>query len=107
MSTVIITGASKGIGKATAIRFVANGDKVINISRTPSDVDGVENVAIDLADPDAPSSVGQLVDKLASGDIHLIHNAAKLVNDSVRDVDTEAFRAITNINIIAPHSWSD
>ena len=83
MSTVIITGASKGIGKATAIRFVANGDNVINISRTPSDVDGVENVAIDLADPDAPSSVGQLVDKLASGDIHLIHNAAKLVNDSV------------------------
>ena len=102
MRTVIITGASKGIGKATAIRFVANGDNVINISRTPSDVDGVENVAIDLADPDAPSSVGQLVDKLASGDIHLIHNAAKLVNDSVRDVDTEAFRAITNINIIAP-----
>ncbi|SVC51231.1 uncharacterized protein METZ01_LOCUS304085, partial [marine metagenome] len=59
---VIITGASKGIGKATAARFIANGDQVLNISRTPSEVKGVNNVTLDLADSEAAASVALLVD---------------------------------------------
>ena len=102
MGTIIITGASKGIGKATAARFVANGDRVINISRSPSDIQGIENVPIDLAGPGAIDSVDDLVNNLPFDDIHLIHNAARLVNDSIRDVDAESFKAIININIIAP-----
>ncbi len=102
MSMVIITGASKGIGKATAARFVANGDQVLNISRTPSELKGVNNVTLDLADSEAAASVALLVDSLATGEIHLIHNAARLVNDSVRDVDAETFRSIIDINIVAP-----
>ena len=102
MSMVIITGASKGIGKVTAARFIANGDQVLNISRTPSEVKGVNNVTLDLADSEAAASVALLVDSLATGEIHLIHNAARLVNDSVRDVDAETFRSIIDINIVAP-----
>ena len=102
MSTIVITGASKGIGKATAARFVANGDRVINISRSPSDIQGIENVPIDLAGPGAIDSVDDLVNNLPFNDIHLIHNAAKLVKDSIRDVDAESFKDIININIIAP-----
>ena len=102
MGTIVITGASKGIGKATAARFVANGDRVINISRSPSDIQGIENVPIDLAGPGAIDSVDDLVNNLPFDDIHLIHNAARLVNDSIRDVDAESFKAIININIIAP-----
>ena len=102
MGTIVITGASKGIGKATAARFVANGDRVINISRSPSDIQGIENVPIDLAGPGAIDSVDDLVNNLPFDDIHLIHNAARLVNDSIRDVDAESFKDIININIIAP-----
>ncbi len=102
MSLIIITGASKGIGEATAARFIASGNQVINISRTPSRIDGVSNVAIDLAAPDAPVRVASLADGLEAGEIHLIHNAAKLVNDSVREVNAESFKSIIGINIIAP-----
>ena len=102
MSLVIITGASKGIGMAAAARFIANGNKVLNISRTPSQLDGITNVALDLAASDANVRVAHLVDGLEAGEIHLIHNAAKLVNDSVRDVDAAIFRSIISIKIIAP-----
>ena len=102
MSLIIITGASKGIGEATAARFIDKGEKVINISRTPSRVNGVRNVAIDLASSDAKVRVAELGKDIDRGEIHLIHNAAKLVNDSVRDVNPENFKSIIDINIVAP-----
>ena len=102
MSLIIITGASKGIGEATAARFIDKGEKVINISRTPSRVNGVRNVAIDLASSDAKVRVAELAKDIDRGEIHLIHNAAKLVNDSVRDVNPENFKSIIDINIVAP-----
>ena len=102
MSTVIITGASKGIGKATAKRFLEKGSTVINVSRTDSDLPGINNATMDLAAPDAASNVAALANSLSEGELHLIHNAARLTNDSVRDVDANQFRAIVDINMIGP-----
>ena len=102
MSTIIITGASKGIGKAAAKRFIATANRVINISRTASDVEGIENQAIDLAEANAPDVVAALVATLDTGEIHLVHNAAQLVNDSVKDVEASGFRSIIDINVVAP-----
>jgi len=102
MSTIIITGASKGIGKAAAKRLIESGHRVINISRSTSNVEGIENAGIDLAAEDASESVANLVADLEAGEIHLVHNAAQLVNDSVRDVDATNFKSIIDINIVAP-----
>ncbi|MGV0036419.1 MAG: hypothetical protein ACNYPE_16260 [Candidatus Azotimanducaceae bacterium WSBS_2022_MAG_OTU7] len=51
MSTVVISGASKGIGKATAAQFIEAGHLVFNLSRTNADLPGIKNVQIDLAGP--------------------------------------------------------
>ncbi len=37
MSTVVISGASKGIGKAAAAQFIEAGHLVFNLSRTPAE----------------------------------------------------------------------
>lgn len=103
MRTVIITGASKGIGRATAELFVQSGDRVINISRTDTPVQKVENCLIDLAGDDAESKVAEFVaNELAAGEIILIHNAARLTSETVASVEIEDFRSVVDINVIAP-----
>ena len=62
MNTAIITGASVGIGKAAAARFIADGYSVYNLSRRSCDVDGVNNIACDLSDE---TSIAAALDALA------------------------------------------
>jgi NAD(P)-dependent dehydrogenase (short-subunit alcohol dehydrogenase family) len=101
---LIITGASKGIGLATAKLFLGKGFKVINLSRTPSCLQEVVNIQVDLANLVAQEDLAQkLYARLyQSQQITLIHNAAKLVNDSVKTAKTEILREVLEVNVIAP-----
>lgn len=102
MSIVIITGASKGIGRATAIMMTDQGHEVFNVSRTPLEYAGVTNVLIDLSAADAEEKIAVFADTLPAGTVHLIHNAARLNSDHVTTIETSGFRDIVNINVIAP-----
>ena len=53
MKTLIITGASKGIGFEVAQQFLDAGYRVINISRTAAADARIENHALDLSHSDA------------------------------------------------------
>lgn len=104
MKTLVITGASKGIGLSTARRFADNGYRVLNISRTPAPDDRIENHAIDLSYSDCDTQVAELIDYLLEpGEICLVHNAAKLAGDTVESSEVDAFRDVMTINVIAPH----
>ena len=56
--TVLVTGAGKGIGNATARLMAARGARVVAASRTRSDLEalagaiGCETLCVDLADAD-------------------------------------------------------
>lgn len=50
MKTIVITGASKGIGRATAKVFLDNSWQVICLSRTPCNLMGVWNIPCDITD---------------------------------------------------------
>lgn len=104
MKTLVITGASKGIGFACAKKFCDAGYRVINLSRSSAPDDRIENHSVDLNAKDAESILADLLDGiLQSGEIIIVHNAASLISDSVRDVNTETLRRTINLNVIGPH----
>ena len=57
--SVVVTGAGKGIGRATALMLARRGAKVIALTRSAADLQtleaeiGCRSIAVDLADPDA------------------------------------------------------
>jgi NAD(P)-dependent dehydrogenase (short-subunit alcohol dehydrogenase family) len=93
---MVITGASAGIGLATAQRFVDDGYDVVNLSRRRCPIRAVTHVNCDLAVPGffEPLS-SQLTPMLKDAErIVLIHNAARLSNDSAVETPSNKLREV-------------
>ena len=101
--TVVVTGASRGIGLAIAKLAADEGIRVGVCARSPSPLAGREGVLaaeLDIRDADAVDDFTDAVSK-AFGPIDLwINNAGILVPIApVRDLDVEEFRAHIDINL--------
>lgn len=105
---LIITGASRGIGLATAQLFMENGFRAINLSRSPSPLRGIENIDVDLSSGDWEKTLApQLLPLLHDAEqIALVHNAGAIIKDSLATLDIDAFRRVFEINVIAPAQLS-
>lgn len=100
---LIITGASRGIGKATAQLFLDQGYEVLNCSRTDPELESVQHFSVDLSNIDWLEPIKQLViDKarLAS-EICIIHNAGLLLKDSLSSIEPLNFQKVMQVNVIA------
>lgn len=102
--TLIITGASRGIGKATANHFIKHGWNVVNISRRPCSYKGVKNLTIDLTEKNWDLLQKENIQKAVKGSkrICLVHNAGLLVKDSVNNMDVSTLREVLEVSLIAP-----
>ena len=84
--TAIISGASSGIGAATAQKFIELGYTVVNIARRKSPVDNVINVSADPAPKREQSTLLPSCWLLtAGGVVALVHNASLMLKDTVHD----------------------
>lgn len=106
MKVLLITGASAGIGLHTAQRFLAEGFSVINLSRRRCPVNAVTHINCDLAAPGFLETISsQLTPQLQDAEqIVMIHNAAKMENDSAVETPSNAFRSVLEVNLVAPNS---
>jgi short-subunit dehydrogenase len=100
---LIITGASKGIGYATAKLFIYHGWRVINISRHNCELAGVENFNIDLGEPGWFTMYGQKLAQVISkaNKIALVHNAASYTQDSMITIEAEILRQVLEVSVVA------
>ena len=103
MNLLVITGASSGIGRAIATRFLVDGWNVVNLSRRPCPERGVENLVCDLAEPDAVLALaGQLSPWLnAATRICLVHNASVMRAHRIDQLPSADLRAALELNILA------
>lgn len=102
MKTILITGASKGIGKATAEKFLADGYQVYGTSRTGEIEISNPNfkaMSLDLADE---QSVGAFPKNFAKENIQLdilLNNAGVGFDFGQEIPDRESFRKTMEVNM--------
>jgi 3-oxoacyl-[acyl-carrier protein] reductase len=103
MNLLLVTGASTGVGRAIAIRFLVEGAVVVNLSRRPCPERGVENLACDLAQPDAIDRIAvPLGARLADADrVCLVHNASIMRRDRIDALPSEQLRDVLELNLVA------
>jgi short-subunit dehydrogenase len=108
--TVLVTGASSGVGEAAARQFAAEGARVLLVARTASALDAIAKeigeraiaIPTDVSDGE---QVQALVDRVLYdvGDLHvLVNNAAFNHRGELLDVDPTALAHIVDVNLKAP-----
>lgn len=114
--TVILTGASRGIGHATVQRFMAEGWRVISCSREPvppecrRDPNWTHHLIADLSDPDSRADfVTEATRLLGDGPLHaLVNNAGVSPKTPFKERlgclngDLGAWRRVFELNFFTP-----
>ena len=114
--TLLLTGASRGIGHATVIRFSSAGWRVITCSRHPFPeqcpwgAGPEDHIQVDLADhKDTARAIDVIRERLDGGGLHaLVNNAAispKGANGARLgsiDTDVDAWSHVFRVNFFAP-----
>ena len=101
---LIITGASSGIGYATAMLFQEDGYQVINLSRSKINLKNANHLTADLSKRDWSNEVTKKLSSILtdSSEISLIHNASMMQSDNVENIDINNLRDIYEVNLVAP-----
>jgi NAD(P)-dependent dehydrogenase (short-subunit alcohol dehydrogenase family) len=114
--TLILTGASRGIGHATVKRFSSAGWRVITCSRhafpeeCPWDAGPEDHIQVDLADPDnLQSAIQEMRSRLKDNVLHALVNNAGISpkgEDGKRlgtlNTSQETWQTVFQVNFYAP-----
>lgn len=106
--SVLITGASKGIGKALALKHLADGDWVFGVSRTESAIqhDNYVHFCADVTDEQRASEIFLSIRKHAGKLDALINNAGIARMNAFTLTPIENVQDIVNTNFVGTFLYS-
>ena len=120
--TVVITGASRGVGAATALRFAEQGARlVLGCSNSETELNkviaeckeagagGVEKVIGSVADDDVCRRYAQVAEDSFAGVDYLINNAGTTRfadHAKLEQLNAQDFQDIYAVNVIGPYQLS-
>ncbi len=106
--TALVTGASSGIGRETAIKLVENGYHVIAAARRmdrltelADQVGDVTPKKVDLSDPEDVDRFCQDISGLPEPVSVLVNNAGYSIRGTLEDVSMEAVKRIFEVNLFS------
>lgn len=110
MRSVLVTGASTGIGRATAMRLDASGWRVFAGVRDPAAAENLQSdassrltpVFLDVTEPEQIAAAAALVEKESEGGLDgLVNNAGVAIPGPLETIPLEDFRRQLEVNLFA------
>jgi len=101
--TVLVTGGSRGIGRAVIRRMIDDGFDVLHFSRTPPPTlfEGEVFESVDLSDPQqTKEAIGDWSRK--KDILHLVNNAGMIRAAAIENVSLEDVHDMVTLNMVAP-----
>lgn len=102
--TVLVTGATRGVGRQITDHVLANGGKVLGFARNASGIDSDQYVhfKVDLASASEVVGVFGEVRKYTNNIDIVINNAGVLTSQYSMIMPPAAAQAMVNVNLLAP-----
>src|SRR4051794_21364702 len=109
--TVVITGASLGVGRATARAFARRGDRVALLARAAESLEAAERdvralggeplaVPVDVADADAVEAAAETVEQRLGPIDVWVNNAMESVFSPVKELRADEVHRVTDVTYL-------
>jgi NAD(P)-dependent dehydrogenase (short-subunit alcohol dehydrogenase family) len=107
MSTVLVVGATRGIGREFARQYAADGARVIGTFRHPQDADalralGARTAHLDAVDPDSIAALGAQLDGQPLDIVLLVAGVYGPETTDLSPPSREQFDTVMRTNVLAP-----